>query len=98
MLPPAGWSACIRNQATKGHVFCLCFVSQLICSYVFMPVAFMMGVPYEDSFVVAELLGVKLFINEFVAYEKLSELKNNRIEGLDKVIEGQTKWISVSDV
>lgn len=63
-----------------------------------MPVAFMMGVPYEDSFVVAELLGVKLFINEFVAYEKLSELKNNRIEGLDKVIEGQTKWISVSDV
>ena len=56
-----------------------------------MPVAFMMGVPYEDSFIVAELIGTKLFINEFVAYEKLSELKNNRILGLDEL-----KWISVS--
>ncbi|XP_060932468.1 sodium/nucleoside cotransporter 1 [Limanda limanda] len=63
---------------------------QLICSYVFMPVAFMMGVPYEDSFIVAELIGTKLFINEFVAYEKLSELKNNRINGLEEL-----QWISV---
>ncbi|XP_035012437.1 sodium/nucleoside cotransporter 1 isoform X1 [Hippoglossus stenolepis] len=63
---------------------------QLICSYVFMPVAFMMGVPYQDSFIVAELIGTKLFINEFVAYEKLSELKNNRLIGLDEL-----QWISV---
>uniref|UniRef100_A0A671XRD6 Sodium/nucleoside cotransporter n=1 Tax=Sparus aurata TaxID=8175 RepID=A0A671XRD6_SPAAU len=47
---------------------------QLICSYIFMPIAFMMGVPYKDSFIVAELIGTKLFLNEFVAYQKLSEL------------------------
>lgn len=42
----------------------------------------MMGVPYKDSFIVAELIGTKLFLNEFVAYQKLSELSSNRINGL----------------
>lgn len=68
---------------------------QLICSYVFMPVAFMMGVPYDESFTIAELIGTKLFLNEFVAYEKLSELKNNRLNGLDEFIGDQRQWISV---
>ncbi|KAM7414561.1 hypothetical protein PAMA_019396 [Pampus argenteus] len=68
---------------------------QLICSYVFMPVAFMMGIPYEDSFIVAELIGTKLFLNEFVAYEKLSELKANRLNGFDEIIGGERQWISV---
>ncbi|CAL8293715.1 unnamed protein product [Boreogadus saida] len=68
---------------------------QLICSYVFMPFAFMMGIPYEESFTVAELLGTKLFLNEFLAYEKLSEMKTNRLEGLDEVIDGVRQWISV---
>ncbi|KAM9854772.1 sodium/nucleoside cotransporter 1 [Aulostomus maculatus] len=68
---------------------------QLICSYVFMPVAFMMGVPYEESFTVAQLIGTKIFLNEFVAYEKLSELKDNRLSGLDEIVGGQRQWISV---
>lgn len=68
---------------------------QLICSYVFMPLAFMMGIPYDESFTVAELIGIKLFLNEFVAYEKLSELKLNRLNGLDEIIGGQRQWISV---
>lgn len=61
-----------------------------------MPVAFMMGVPYDDSFIVAELIGTKLFLNEFVAYEKLSELKDNRVNGLEEIIGGEKQWISVS--
>ncbi|XP_061534135.1 sodium/nucleoside cotransporter 1 [Phycodurus eques] len=68
---------------------------QLFCSYIFMPLAFMMGVPFEESFTVAELIGIKLFLNEFVAYEKLSTLKSNRINGLDAVIGGKRQWISV---
>ncbi|XP_059191351.1 sodium/nucleoside cotransporter 1 [Centropristis striata] len=68
---------------------------QMICSYVFMPVAFMMGVPYDESFTVAELIGTKLFLNEFVAYEKLSALKENRINGLDEMFGGERQWISV---
>uniref|UniRef100_A0A8C6L4W2 Sodium/nucleoside cotransporter n=4 Tax=Nothobranchius TaxID=28779 RepID=A0A8C6L4W2_NOTFU len=68
---------------------------QLICSYVFMPVAFMMGIPYDESFTVAELIGTKLFLNEFVAYQKLSGLKSNRLNGLDEVIGGERQWISI---
>lgn len=60
-----------------------------------MPVAFMMGIPYDESFIVAELIGTKLFLNEFVAYEKLSELKSNRLNGI--LQNGPDRnWISVS--
>lgn len=79
-----------------AELLCICLCAQLICSYVFMPVAFMMGVPYDESFTVAELIGIKLFLNEFVAYEKLSELKVNRLSGLEEIIGGQRQWISVS--
>uniref|UniRef100_A0A672QL46 Sodium/nucleoside cotransporter n=1 Tax=Sinocyclocheilus grahami TaxID=75366 RepID=A0A672QL46_SINGR len=67
---------------------------ELICSYVFMPVAFMMGIPYEESFTVAELIGTKLFLNEFIAYEKLSVLKNNRLNGILED-DGEKNWLSV---
>lgn len=60
-----------------------------------MPVAFMMGIPYAESFTVAELIGIKLFLNEFVAYEKLSELKANRLSGVEELIGGERQWISV---
>ncbi|KAM4618250.1 sodium/nucleoside cotransporter 1 [Polymixia lowei] len=68
---------------------------QMICSNLFMPVAFMMGIPYDDCFIVAELIGTKLFLNEFLAYEKLSELKTNRLNGLEPVIGDERQWISV---
>lgn len=61
-----------------------------------MPVAFMIGIPYEETFLVAELIGTKLFLNEFVAYEKLSELKDKRLNGLDEIIGNERQWISVS--
>lgn len=68
---------------------------QLICSYVFMPVAFMMGIPYDESFTVAELIGTKVFLNEFVAYEKLAKLKANRLSGVEELLGGERQWISV---
>ena len=54
-----------------------------------MPIAFLMGVEWADCQTVARLLGLKTFINEFVAYEQLAQLINNR-----KQCEGPT--ISVS--
>lgn len=68
---------------------------QLLCSYVLRPVVFLMGVAWEDCPVVAELLGIKLFLNEFVAYEKLSQYKNCRLTGADEWVGGQKQWISV---
>ncbi|XP_071941630.1 solute carrier family 28 member 3-like isoform X2 [Antedon mediterranea] len=45
---------------------------EMICSYLFMPLAFVMGVEWKDCGIVAELIGTKTFVNEFIAYERLS--------------------------
>lgn len=47
---------------------------ELIMGYLFSPIAFIMGVPWEDAFSVGTLLGKKLIINEFVAYLDLQEM------------------------
>ena len=49
-----------------------------MCSYILRPFAFIMGVKWEDSDVVAELLGVKTILNEFLAYEKLAKVIKHR--------------------
>lgn len=69
---------------------------QLICSYVLRPLAFLMGVAWEDCPVVAELLGIKLFLNEFVAYQELSQYKQRRLAGAEEWIDTKKQWISVS--
>lgn len=51
---------------------------EVICSYAFMPLAFMMGVEWSDCHRVAELIGIKTFLNEFVAYDHLAKYINNR--------------------
>ncbi|KGL79849.1 Solute carrier family 28 member 3, partial [Tinamus guttatus] len=66
-----------------------------ICSYVFMPFSFMMGVDWEDSFVVGGLLGYKTFFNEFVAYERLSKLIHNREKGGSMYVNGVKQYMTV---
>ncbi|XP_075860838.1 sodium/nucleoside cotransporter 1-like isoform X4 [Microcebus murinus] len=68
---------------------------QLICSYILRPVAFLMGVAWEDCPVVAELLGIKLFVNEFVAYQELSKYKQHRLAGAEEWAGTRKQWISV---
>jgi len=41
---------------------------------IFYPIAWLMGVPGKDVFEVANLLGTKIAVNEFVAYARLSHL------------------------
>ncbi|NXM83936.1 S28A1 protein, partial [Oenanthe oenanthe] len=67
---------------------------QVICSYVLMPVAFLMGADWADSPVVAELLGIKIFLNEFVAYQQLATYKKNRLMGLEEWDGSRKQWIS----
>ncbi|XP_069322668.1 sodium/nucleoside cotransporter 1-like [Eulemur rufifrons] len=68
---------------------------QLICSYILRPVAFLMGVAWEDCPVVAELLGIRLFLNEFVAYQELSKYKQRRLAGAEEWAGTRKQWISV---
>ena len=48
---------------------------QLILGYLLAPLAFVMGVPWEDSLQVGQLIGVKLVLNEFVAYRDLAVMR-----------------------
>ncbi|NXW67081.1 S28A3 protein, partial [Hirundo rustica] len=66
-----------------------------ICAYVFMPFSFMMGVDWEDSFIVGGLLGYKIFFNEFLAYERLSKLIQNREKGGSMYINGVKQYMTV---
>ncbi|CAH2294240.1 solute carrier family 28 member 3 [Pelobates cultripes] len=68
---------------------------EVICSYVFMPFSFMMGVDWEDSFIVGKLIGYKTFFNEFVAYEYLAGLITKRKQGGALYIDGIKQYMSV---
>ncbi|MFH0881647.1 MAG: NupC/NupG family nucleoside CNT transporter [bacterium] len=49
---------------------------KVIFGWVFSPLAFLMGVPFKDIIDVGYLMGVKISINEFVAYVDLVALKS----------------------
>ncbi|KAM5191353.1 solute carrier family 28 member 3 [Mantella aurantiaca] len=68
---------------------------EIICSYVFMPFSFMMGVDWEDSFIVGKLIGYKTFFNEFVAYEYLAGLITKRRNNGPLFIDGVKQYMSV---
>ncbi|XP_076108650.1 solute carrier family 28 member 3-like isoform X2 [Mytilus galloprovincialis] len=58
-----------------------------LCSYIFMPLAVIMGIPWKDCRVVATLIGKKIVLNEFLAYIDLGALmRENKIEGRSAVI------------
>ncbi|KAL5006941.1 hypothetical protein ScPMuIL_015747 [Solemya velum] len=50
---------------------------EVICSYVFWPLAFIMGVDRDNCLKVGELIGIKIFTNEFVAYSRLAKFITN---------------------
>ncbi|PKH22578.1 NupC/NupG family nucleoside CNT transporter [Enterobacterales bacterium CwR94] len=41
---------------------------ELILGYLFSPIAFLIGVPWEEAMVAGSFIGQKLIVNEFVAY------------------------------
>lgn len=56
-----------------------------IFSYLFAPIAWLMGVPWADSQQVAVLLGKKTILNEFVAYLDLKTI----IENINQIKSGE---------
>ncbi len=47
---------------------------ELILGYVFAPIAYLIGVPWEDASIAGSLIGQKLVVNEFVAYLNFTPL------------------------
>ncbi len=53
---------------------------EAILGVLFFPLAFLIGVPYADAWMVGHLIGQKLVLNEFVSYAQLSEaLRDGKI-------------------
>ncbi len=48
---------------------------QTIFGYALAPVAWMLGVPWQDAMQVGNLMGIKVVLNEFVAFSQLGPLK-----------------------
>jgi CNT family concentrative nucleoside transporter len=48
-----------------------------IMGWFFAPLAWLMGIQWSECSIAGELLGYKLFANEFVAYEKLTEIQKS---------------------
>jgi CNT family concentrative nucleoside transporter len=48
---------------------------QLILGWVFAPIAWALGVTWQDSATIGNLLGTRMVLNEFVAYSQLGPLK-----------------------
>ena len=44
--------------------------------YIFLPVAYLFHIPSSEAFTFASLIGTKLSINEFVAYEEMVNVMN----------------------
>jgi CNT family concentrative nucleoside transporter len=53
------------------------FSMQMIFGWVFSPVAWSLGVPWQDAAVVGNLLGTRMVLNEFIAFAQLGGLKES---------------------
>ena len=57
-----------------------------ILGLIFAPLAWFMGIPWEESLIAGQLLGVKTALNEFVAYPGLAALDNGELSDRSKLI------------
>lgn len=64
-------------QAIGGWIHLPQLSLEWIFSFLFAPIAWLMGVPWQDVGQVGILLGKKTILNEFFAYLDLSALRNN---------------------
>jgi len=53
-----------------------------LLGFVLAPLAWVIGVPWQDATVVGGLIGQKVVINEFVAYLQLAEIIKGNVEGI----------------
>ncbi len=59
---------------------------QMILGYVFAPIAWLMGIPWDEAVISGKLLGIKTALNEFVAYAELANLQDGLLSDKAKLI------------
>ncbi|KAJ8320557.1 hypothetical protein KUTeg_002144 [Tegillarca granosa] len=71
------------------------FSFQMLCSYLLMPVAYLMGVEWKDAGIVGELIGIKTFLNEFIAYKELSTYLSNKELCVGRILSAKSEVIAI---
>ena len=59
---------------------------EIILGYLFAPIAWLMGIPWDEAIIAGELLGIKTTLNEFVAYPGLASLDDGELSERSKLI------------
>ncbi|MGF1733938.1 NupC/NupG family nucleoside CNT transporter [Photobacterium satsumensis] len=63
-----------------GELFGMPLSFELILGYAFAPIAFLIGVPWNEALVAGSLIGSKVVVNEFVAFIQMMEVKEQLSE------------------
>ena len=59
---------------------------EVILGYIFAPIAWFMGIPWNEAVISGQLLGIKTTLNEFVAYPALANLEDGILSDKSKLI------------
>jgi CNT family concentrative nucleoside transporter len=57
-----------------------------ILGYIFAPITWLMGIPWDEALIAGELLGIKTTLNEFIAYPALAALEEGVLSDKSKLI------------
>ena len=65
---------------SAGDLFGIQLSFEIILGYLFAPIAFLIGVPWNEALVAGSLIGSKVVVNEFVAFIQMMEVKEQLSE------------------
>ncbi|QUM85390.1 MULTISPECIES: NupC/NupG family nucleoside CNT transporter [unclassified Moritella] len=69
-----------------GSWFDMTISFEIILGYLFAPVAWLIGVPWNEAIIAGSLIGNKIVVNEFVAFIQLMEVKDQLSEHSQAII------------
>lgn len=76
-----------------GGFFGADLTMEVIFGYLLAPIAFIMGVPWSEAVTVGQLIGVKIVLNELVAYGQLAQLQGYGAEGAAAALSPKAEMI-----
>ena len=80
LLNQFGYYTGINNHLENSSQIYNSLSLEMIFGYIFAPIAWFIGIPFEDILLAGQLLGEKTVANEFIAYESLGKMiENNQI-------------------
>jgi CNT family concentrative nucleoside transporter len=59
---------------------------EMLAGFIFAPVAWLMGVPFDQAFSAGSLMGVKMVLNEFIAYQQLAGMSPEALDERSRII------------